>query len=84
MIGVGIGVAPFAANSIAVLGQKSFISGSAQGMTRVLAALGAMIGASGVGFLQKSPLIGASRAMPAVVMAGLILEVLVTSALLSR
>mmetsp|Transcript_84078 Transcript_84078/g.271034 ORF Transcript_84078/g.271034 Transcript_84078/m.271034 type:complete len:273 (+) Transcript_84078:135-953(+) len=81
MIGVGIGVAPIAANATTVLGQKSFISGRAQGCVRVLAALGVMIGASGVGFLQNWDSVG-DGAMPLVVFIGLVVETIVTIAFL--
>eukprot|EP00928_Gymnodinium_smaydae_P039319 TRINITY_DN26881_c0_g1_i1.p1 TRINITY_DN26881_c0_g1~~TRINITY_DN26881_c0_g1_i1.p1 ORF type:complete len:408 (-),score=50.02 TRINITY_DN26881_c0_g1_i1:218-1411(-) len=83
MIGVGVGVAPFAANAVTVLGQTSFISGRASGVMRVMAAFGAMIGSSGTGFLQKWPLV-ADRAMPTMVFSGLICLAFVTAALLRR
>jgi len=83
IIGVGIGVAPFAANIITVLGQKSFVSGTALGTTRIMAACGAMIGSSGTGFLQKAPFIS-YEALPLVVCSGLLLEAVVTLQLLRR
>jgi len=81
MIGVGVGVAPFAANAPTVLRQKTFISGRAQGSIRIMAALGAMIGASGTGFLQKWALVG-DAAMPTVVLLGLVAETVVSLAFL--
>lgn len=83
MLGVGIGVAPFPANSVVVLGQRSFISGRAQGLIRIMGALGAMLGASGPGLLQSWALVGRA-AMPAVVLTSLIAEAAVTAAMLLR
>eukprot|EP00927_Polykrikos_kofoidii_P071410 TRINITY_DN67677_c0_g1_i1.p1 TRINITY_DN67677_c0_g1~~TRINITY_DN67677_c0_g1_i1.p1 ORF type:complete len:421 (-),score=43.16 TRINITY_DN67677_c0_g1_i1:34-1137(-) len=83
MIGVGIGVAPVAGNAVTALRQKTYISGRAQGSMRIMAACGSMIGGSGTGFLQKTPL-GGDGALPTIVFLGLVAEVIVTLAMLRR
>mmetsp|Transcript_5294 Transcript_5294/g.7705 ORF Transcript_5294/g.7705 Transcript_5294/m.7705 type:complete len:407 (-) Transcript_5294:63-1283(-) len=73
MVAIGIGVAGLYPNSVAKLGQRTFISGRAQGFMRVSAALGTMLGSSGPGFLW--PLIG-SFSVPAIALGAMVAEVL--------
>lgn len=73
MVAIGIGVAGLYANSLAKLAERTFISGRAQGFTRVAAATGTMLGSSSPGFLW--PLFG-TLSVPAVVIGAMTAEIL--------
>mmetsp|Transcript_13892 Transcript_13892/g.24250 ORF Transcript_13892/g.24250 Transcript_13892/m.24250 type:complete len:422 (+) Transcript_13892:62-1327(+) len=75
LVFTAVGIAGLYPNSITLLGKRSFISGRSQGIMRVAAAAGALLGSSGPGYLQKAGLFG-DAAVPTMVIAPMVAEML--------